>query len=409
MRATRAEWDDPDLRAGLSTNEPRGVDSRDNAVSECLTRRFATTMDLILFQVKRNTEHSRLVRLLPLFGHRRCAHNQDRPNAMRGLLGHELAVGLRIYDVDNDLSMVYRDATRQLLLNDPTLSLLQCIRPLNEFLPPEHQTDVLRTVSNSPSWVIDFGCVVNTTLCHGNQTPFDGFHAGQVKVSGADGRSRWTISREGPPTYVPHVEFIGELQCAISGLYIGTVEQVVSSTPSVHAWANSGIRLISSASNLGRDAAVEIYWRAFDVSSQYLAEETDRKPFDAANRGPRWAAYVEAMRISQSGDPDSEALRSSIDTTEYFGTIDGERYDFPTWYTTTNGLIGRSAALPEPGDVVAIFLGATTTYLLRPVTTDEGELAFEFMGESYTHGIMQGEALLPENSHRFPPQRFLLV
>lgn len=84
----------------------------------------------------------------------------------------------------------------------------------------------------------------------------------------------------------------------------------------------------------------------------------------------------------------------------------GQR-SFPNWYSTTNGLVGRSYAVPVAGDVVAVFYGAATMFLLRPV---EGrQSTFEFMGDSYTHGVMQGEALLEKNKERYQKRKFVLV
>ncbi len=49
--------------------------------------------------------------------------------------------------------------------------------------------------------------------------------------------------------------------------------------------------------------------------------------------------------------------------------------------------IGDNA--PEPGDLVCVFLGGRTPYILRPAK----EHKYRFVGECYFHGIMYGEAL----------------
>jgi hypothetical protein len=63
-------------------------------------------------------------------------------------------------------------------------------------------------------------------------------------------------------------------------------------------------------------------------------------------------------------------------------------------------------AVPRVGDIVAIFYGASTPFLLRPVA---GQETYEFMGEAYAHGVMQGEVLHEENKDKYPKQVFKLV
>ena len=57
-------------------------------------------------------------------------------------------------------------------------------------------------------------------------------------------------------------------------------------------------------------------------------------------------------------------------------------------FSTASGHIGIGNITLEPGDLVCVFLGARTPFIVRPV----GE-KYEFVGDCYLHGIMQGEAL----------------
>jgi len=43
---------------------------------------------------------------------------------------------------------------------------------------------------------------------------------------------------------------------------------------------------------------------------------------------------------------------------------------------------------------------------LRPVA---GQETYEFIGEAYAHGVMQGEALYDKNKDKYPKQVFKLV
>ena len=57
-------------------------------------------------------------------------------------------------------------------------------------------------------------------------------------------------------------------------------------------------------------------------------------------------------------------------------------------FSTLSGHIGIGGVTLEPGDLVCVFLGGRTPFIIRPV-----DQKYKFVGECYLHGIMQGEAL----------------
>ena len=57
-------------------------------------------------------------------------------------------------------------------------------------------------------------------------------------------------------------------------------------------------------------------------------------------------------------------------------------------FSTASGHIGLGNVTLEPGDLVCVFLGGRTPFIIRPV----GE-KYQFVGDCYVHGIMQGQAL----------------
>ena len=57
-------------------------------------------------------------------------------------------------------------------------------------------------------------------------------------------------------------------------------------------------------------------------------------------------------------------------------------------FTTKKGFMGLAPDSAQKGDTVAILLGGTTPYVLRQKGDD-----YEFLRESYVHGIMDGHAL----------------
>ncbi|KAK0514619.1 hypothetical protein JMJ35_003236 [Cladonia borealis] len=57
-------------------------------------------------------------------------------------------------------------------------------------------------------------------------------------------------------------------------------------------------------------------------------------------------------------------------------------------FSTLSGHIGVGDGTLEPGDLVCVFLGGETPFIIRPV-----DQKYKFVGECYLHGIMHGEAL----------------
>jgi hypothetical protein len=74
-----------------------------------------------------------------------------------------------------------------------------------------------------------------------------------------------------------------------------------------------------------------------------------------------------------------------------------------TFFITEKGYIGLGPTKTRPGDSVFILLGGQTPFILRPSgfhmirTRDsinlDGQLRFEMIGDCYTHGLMDGEAM----------------
>jgi hypothetical protein len=58
-------------------------------------------------------------------------------------------------------------------------------------------------------------------------------------------------------------------------------------------------------------------------------------------------------------------------------------------FRTQNGYVGLGPAGLLDGDILVVFFGASLPYILRP--RDGG--VYEFVGEAYCEGIMDGEAL----------------
>ena len=62
---------------------------------------------------------------------------------------------------------------------------------------------------------------------------------------------------------------------------------------------------------------------------------------------------------------------------------------------TRNGRLGQCQPGSKVGDVVCVFFSAPTPFVIRPRPKDDSDemITFEFVGECYIHGVMDGEAL----------------
>jgi len=63
---------------------------------------------------------------------------------------------------------------------------------------------------------------------------------------------------------------------------------------------------------------------------------------------------------------------------------------------TTKGYVGAVTPLAEVGDEIVVFAGMQTPSVLRRVDNKQ----YQFVGECYVHGLMNGEALHPTFSRR---------
>jgi hypothetical protein len=73
-------------------------------------------------------------------------------------------------------------------------------------------------------------------------------------------------------------------------------------------------------------------------------------------------------------------------------------------FVTAKGYLGMGREVVETGDLVCIFFGAETPFLLRQAPCRQN---FTFLGECYVHGIMDGEAMSMADKHTAEP--FTLV
>ena len=358
---------------------------------------------------------------------------------MRGVLPEEFKTGLRVFSLQDDVATVYRDTSRQWLLNDQTLSLLQLISPLPKFLGQYRSGYKSGSTIKNPSWVMDLRWKNIHRLPRGTYWKgLDEFHAGLTRIRNRSGQtSHWTTPNEVPRGLIDHrrtIEFPDDAHCRIEGMLLGIVTRVVArlrrsadskrgsnaDCVEVATWVIESWKLISGMTpTVGNATNITRHCRALvlDRTSALFDSHPEIDQDDTHERRDGYEGTVKILAQTTESSSPASALPDPIDeltspqtkTGSYYKSMYQDYRNIPNWYRTDTGLIGRSRAIPQQGDAVVVFLGAATTYLLRPAGNVRDEEAFEFMCESYTHGCMQGEAFLPENEGNFQRRSFLLV
>ncbi|RDL30835.1 uncharacterized protein BP5553_10180 [Venustampulla echinocandica] len=74
-------------------------------------------------------------------------------------------------------------------------------------------------------------------------------------------------------------------------------------------------------------------------------------------------------------------------------------------FFTENGYMGLGPAAMREGDLVCVLFGGCIPYILRPTDTDN---MYKFVGESYVHGIMNGEVINLWQQGKITKNRFTL-
>lgn len=126
---------------------------------------------------------------------------------------------------------------------------------------------------------------------------------------------------------------------------------------------------------------------------------------DAAGSQRAWHKHYVDVAGQYNKLPDDETTDSIAKSFEYHRKLSRDYAELTkrihkacanrALFVTAKGYIGLAPWNACEGDVVAILLGGKTPYLLRPCHSGP---AYEFVGETYLHGLMEGEAMDPATS-----------
>ncbi len=251
---------------------------------------------------------------------------------------------------------VYKDVTGFSIVQERSLTLFSVV---------EDNSD--RQIANLPSWVPDYS-VWQSEVIFGypiSRIQYRAAGASEVSV-------RWTA---------------GSSVLAVDGFQYDEVEEVSSNIfddtqrhkETVLEWLHMAEPLLRNGT-LGIDA----FWRTLLGDCD---RDTHPAPQEWANH---FACYL--LLIGNQNISTSWATAWAEETVSGNASVFQASLEYVAWrrrfFTTRKGHIGLGRPSMKPGDSVCILSGGHVPFLLR-----KDSIHHRFVGESYIHGVMKGEAM----------------
>lgn len=288
---------------------------------------------------------------------------RDKIIAVVGLADHP-TVGMpvsRILDYEKPVAQLYRDVTGYLIHSQRSLTLLSSVEDISD-----------RHFHELPSWVPDYSVWQRHTVLGAS------IRAGHLKFRAAGYTpfsARWD---EGSQFLAVH----GFCPDQIDTVAEKALEHQAQDMEIVLQWLRLAEPLIGNGA-LGIDA----FWRTL-IGDQgrhiYPAPEQYGMHFESylAHANARKAGYPDLLKSEKDNKVVLEA--NSLLYQAALGYMAPHR----KFFTTKKGTIGLGPRSMRPGDLVCILSGCRVPFILRA----EGP-NFRLVGESYVHGLMEGQAV----------------
>ncbi|KAI1412730.1 heterokaryon incompatibility protein-domain-containing protein [Hypoxylon sp. FL1857] len=139
--------------------------------------------------------------------------------------------------------------------------------------------------------------------------------------------------------------------------------------------------------------------------------------FDPINLTGKWN-YQLNSKVNEKyiGVEPSEILNESIGHfhahPHYSRISGGLECRSKCYFKTNEGVVGLCPYAARAGDLVVVLYGGNVTYILRPLTPQgsrpNGVEGYEFVGECYTQGYMNGEGIQGQKKEGWPNEVFAL-
>ena len=273
-----------------------------------------------------------------------------------------------VFDYSKSIADLYIEVTGHLMRKERSLNLLSSV---------EDSLD--RRVRGLPSWVPDYSVWQRATILGSSiRVQHLNFHvAGRTLVS-----MRWTSDS--------HVLVVdGFCHDEIEAVSTESLEQHSEDMRVVLGWLQIAEPLIRRGT-LGIDA----FWRT-------LIGDQGRHIYPAPEQyGTHFERYIQHANARARGYPDMSRIDETTENRKadnplLYQAALGYLAPHRKFFRTKKGFIGLGPRSMRQGDLVCILYGGRVPFILRK----EGN-HYRLVGESYVHGIMEGEAVTKDNEVR---------
>ncbi|KAL9106298.1 MAG: hypothetical protein Q9227_008633 [Pyrenula ochraceoflavens] len=312
-----------------------------------------------------------LLRLLNLFRWSQASRAHDHLYALLGIAEDGDASALRP-NYAQPFKVVVRAFARYFISTENAMEML-------------YSAGLLKNQSSHPSWIPDWTQNEDGMEELGFKLQTD---RGKIYHAARDSAMKMHLAVNDPDTLV------------VTGAIIDKVVKI-NEDPSIADNATSMHRLLHWLSDLELNAAtLERYPTnedLDDVQARVLLSNRDNRGSELPpeSLAPAYIAYRKLVRASFPHHPDSTPIsREEKADLRIIGQpvseAVGARINGRRPCLTGKDYLGFAPDATRPGDLLAIFLGSTVPFVIRP--HDREVDSFWLIGECYVHGIMKGEA-----------------
>ena len=284
---------------------------------------------------------------------------RDKIIALLGLakdMGHRTFVPI-VPDYSKPVAELYKDVTGQLVVEDRALYLLSSVEDASD-----------RKTQNLPSWVPDFNFWGRVSML--------GMPTNRVKFRAAAKTpvsARWTAGSDilaVDAHCYDHIETVSTEALE----YLPDKQRLLD-------WLQMAEPLMRT-----KGLSIDAFWRtliANSVAEVYPAPKAYQKHFESFLElaDGKNQMYLELLKTNETK---GEHAANPFLYQASLAYVAPQR----KFFTTSRGSIGLGPRSMKRGDLVCILSGGAVPFILR-----KDEEYYTLIGESYVHGIMQGEAI----------------
>jgi Heterokaryon incompatibility protein (HET) len=307
------------------------------------------------------------------FRNKQATDLRDKVYALRGLANNIIRKGI-VVDYHHSIKRVYTDFAKHLLMAQPGLRVLSAVVLRHRW------TSLLRL----PSWVPDWS---QPQLGGGILQKYYRFMPSAFFKAGGTGQPRRVSEMEDPDTV------------CLEGIVLDIVKRIIP----IKSFLIDRENHLSEASvrQMAAETALqeiypftgEVLWKVF-----FRTLTADRSVLSTRIHEIYRAQYLSGFHDLIPHSPGVDRLdglpaAAWAEIAKTLSTIIEDKIMF----TTPKGYLGLCQEGSQVGDVLCIFSGGETPFLLRPASP-LSDRRFQLLSECYVHGVMDGELMNSDES-----------